>query len=76
MVRPVVVGVATKTSTRPGTPPIAYVRATESIVAAIAERTDCSPANTTEGSALFSRVACARAGCVARRGATGIPAVV
>ena len=76
IVRPPFVGVATNESTRPGTPPTAYVRATESIVAATAESTDCSPAKADVGSALFSRTACARAGCVARRGATGIPADV
>ncbi|CAB4667781.1 unannotated protein [freshwater metagenome] len=74
-VSPPFVAVAVNTPTRPGTPPIAYVRATVSIDAAMEESADCSPANADVGSALFSLTAWLRAGCVTRRGATGIAIV-
>ena len=54
MVSPPLVGVATKESTRPGTPPVAYVRATASMIAASAIKADCCPANAEANCALSS----------------------
>ena len=48
------------------------MRATASMIPASAERTDCSRSKTEVGAALFSTIDWLRAGCVARRGATGI----
>ena len=72
---PPLVDVATNESTRPGTPPVAYVRKTESVVTANAESADCSPANADVGSALFSLTDWLRTGCVSRSGATAIATV-